>query len=57
MARMSTTTPPPPVVRTPPKPEETAAQSTEDQGERDKIRSFWDKIRSGTVTTGTDPAA
>jgi hypothetical protein len=57
MARMSTTPPQAPVVRTPPKPEETAAQSTEDQGERDKIRSFWDKIRAGTVTTGTDPAA
>ncbi len=43
--RMTTVSPPP--------SEET---SEADRGEREKIRSFWDKLRSGSVTPGDGPA-
>lgn len=56
MARMSTTAPTQPAAKSPPRPAQTAAEESGSQGERDKIRSFWDKIRSGNVTPGVDPA-
>jgi hypothetical protein len=56
MARMSTTPPPAPEAKPEPRQAQTDAEAEESQGERDKIRSFWDKIRSGSVTPGVDPA-
>jgi len=57
MNRLSSATPPPAApTRAQPKEPRTVAEEEQSQGERDKIRSFWDKIRSGTVTPGENPA-
>lgn len=56
MARMSTTVPARSDARSQPRPQQEIAEEPGGQGERDKIRSFWGKIRSGNVTPGIDPA-
>jgi murein DD-endopeptidase MepM/ murein hydrolase activator NlpD len=53
LARMGAPATPPPAKSKPvAPPEPTAEEAAADEGEREKIRAFWDRLRAGSVTPG-----